>query len=138
MTSIRSSMFRRSIASTLALSLSIAGGSVPVHAAVIGTEAATAPIATPAVVSGQARLQAALSRADVVDILTSRGVDPDAARARAAMLTDAEAAELAQGIDQAPAGGINALAAVAIVFGVLVITDILGFTRVFSFTSPIK
>ncbi len=135
---IRSSMVRRAVTSALVVSMSFAGWTAPAHAAVIGTEAAVSAGPSAAAMSGQARLQAVLSRADVIEILTSRGVDPDAARARAAALSDAEAAELAQGIDHAPAGGINALAAVAIVFGVLVITDILGFTRIFSFTSPIK
>ena len=136
MTPVRLSTFRRFTAQALIAAMTFAAVAAPARAALIGTEAAVQQ-ATPAA-SGHARLGAVLARADVVEVLKSRGVDPDAARARAAALSDAEAAELAARIDEAPAGGINALAAVAIVFGVLVITDILGFTRIFSFTSPIK
>jgi hypothetical protein len=107
------------------------------QATVIGTEAVV-PAKAGEANEGRARLATALSRADVVQILKDRGVDAEAARMRVAALSDAEAARLADQIDQAPAGGINALAAVAVVFVVLVITDILGFTRIFSFTSPIK
>jgi hypothetical protein len=107
------------------------------QATVIGTEAVL-PATAGESSEGRARLASALGRAEVVQILKERGVDPDAARTRVAALSDAEAARLADQIDQAPAGGINALAAVALVFVVLVITDILGFTRIFSFTSPIK
>jgi protein-tyrosine-phosphatase len=136
MTPVRASTFRRSVASALIAALTFAGMAASAHATVIGTEAATQSTALAA--SGHARLNAALAHADVVEILKSRGVDPDAARARAAALSDAEAADLAARIDESPAGGINALAAVALVFVVLVITDILGFTKIFSFTSAIK
>ncbi len=136
----RPSFLRRSVASTVIASMTFASIASPSYAAVIGTEAAmqTSADAAATTASGRARLATALARADVVDILKSRGVDADAARIRAAALSDAEAAELADRIEQAPAGGINALAAVAVVFAVLVITDILGFTRIFSFTSAIK
>ncbi len=129
---------RRVIASTLIASMAFASLATTAHAAVIGTEAVLQPMATTATTAGRERLVLALSRADVMEILASRGVDADAARLRVAAMTDAEAARLADQIDQAPAGGVNALAAVALVFVVLVITDILGFTRIFSFTSAIK
>ena len=133
----RCPLFLRTVASTLIVSMTWAASMTPAHAAVIGTEAAMqgAGMQTG---SGHARLNAALARADVIEILTSRGVDAEAATRRAAALSDAEAAELADRIDRVPAGGLEPLAAVALVFAVLVITDILGFTKIFSFTSPIK
>jgi hypothetical protein len=73
--------------------------------------------------------------------LQAHGVSIEQAKARIAALTDAEAAQLAAQIDSLPAGGdpLGALiSAVLIVFLVLLLTDILGFTKVFPFTKPIK
>lgn len=53
-------------------------------------------------------------------------------------LTDEEARTLSQQLDSLPAGGVDVLGTVLIVFIVLLITDVLGFTKVFSFTRPIK
>jgi hypothetical protein len=56
-------------------------------------------------------------------------------------MTDEEAARLAARVDSLPAGGdgIGALVGAALlVFLVLLLTDILGFTHVFPFTKPIK
>jgi hypothetical protein len=55
-----------------------------------------------------------------------------------ASLTDAEAQALLQQIDEAPAGAANALAIVAGVAVILMITDLLGFTRIFPFIKPIR
>jgi hypothetical protein len=59
-------------------------------------------------------------------------------KARVAALTDAEAAELAARIDELPAGGVSVLGAALIVFLVLLLTDILGYTKVFPFTRQMK
>jgi len=62
-------------------------------------------------------------------------------KARVAALTDQEAAQLAERIDQLPAGadaGGALISALLIIFIVLLITDILGVTKVFPFTRPIK
>ena len=59
-------------------------------------------------------------------------------KARVAALTDAEAAELAARLDELPAGGVSILGAILIVFLVLLLTDILGYTKVFPFTKPMK
>jgi hypothetical protein len=139
MTVTRASTLRRTLAAALIVSMSFLGVSMPAQAGVIGTEAVVqAQSQTESMSAGRVRLAAALGRSGVVQILQSRGVDPEAAKARIATLSDSEAANLAQQIDDAPAGGINLLAGVALVFVVLVITDILGFTKIFSFTSPIK
>jgi hypothetical protein len=78
-----------------------------------------------------------LQRAEVRDRLQSMGVDADAARSRVDALTDDEARDLAARIDKLPAGG-GVLGVLLTVFIVLLITDILGFTKVFPFTRPIK
>ena len=64
------------------------------------------------------------------------GVDPVEAKARVAVMTDEEVSTIAGKIDQLPAGGdaVGFLVAVAvIVFVVLLITDIIGVTDVFTF-----
>ena len=84
----------------------------------------------------QARLAAYLDRADVVSRLEQLGVSAADAKARVAAMSDEEAAAMNQKIDQAPAGGI--IEVLVFIFLVLLITDILGFTKVFPFTRPIR
>ena len=70
--------------------------------------------------------------------LQARGVSVEAARERVAALTDAEAAHVAAQIDQAPAAGSDVLGIIFTIFIVLLITDILGFTKIFPFTRSIR
>jgi len=65
----------------------------------------------------------------------ARGIDPIEAQARADSLTDQEAIQFADTMEQLPAGGlIGYLVGLAVlVFLVLLITDILGFTDIFPF-----
>jgi hypothetical protein len=95
----------RSIASLLIVST--ASFTVPAHADMIGG-------AAPA----RERISATLVRAEVRAQLASHGVNPGDVEARVATLTDEEAARLAAGIDELPAGGfvpalIAAMAAAA-------------------------
>jgi hypothetical protein len=85
-----------------------------------------------------ARIVAALERDDVRAGLAARGVAPDQALARVAALTDAEAAQLAAAADSLPAGGIDVLGVALVVFLVLLLTDILGYTKIFPFTKPAR
>jgi hypothetical protein len=73
-----------------------------------------------------------LSRQDIANRLTQFGVSPDQAKERVASLSDADAQRLATEIEQAPAGGL--IGAILFVFLLLLLTDILGVTKVFSFT----
>lgn len=114
-------MFRRLTACLLILSLALP---LPLRAALVSTETALE----------RERITAALARADVQEQLRAYGVNPDDVRARVAALSDAEAAELAARIESMPAGGIGIVGAIVLVFLVLLITDILGFTKVFPFT----
>lgn len=127
---------KRTLATLVAMSLSFASlvQAAPLAqapAALIGTEEAAA--AQP----GRALLEQTLARADVIAGLQARGVSVEAARERVAALTDAEAAQVAAQIDQAPAGG-EVLGVILTIFVVLLITDILGFTKVFPFTRAIR
>lgn len=78
------------------------------------------------------QVQDFLARADVQRQLVALGVDPAAADARVARMSDAEAAALAERIQALPAGA-GAIEALALLFVVLIITDILGITDVFTF-----
>ena len=80
----------------------------------------------------------ALERADVQGRLAALGVDAEAVKARVAALTDEEAARLAAKIDSLPAGGDGLIGAIVLIFIVLLITDILGLTKIFPFTRPIR
>ena len=61
------------------------------------------------------------------------GVSFKDAQARVAALTDQEVYALARQIETAPAGGMDVLGFVLVIFIVLLITDIMGFTSVFPF-----
>ena len=52
-------------------------------------------------------------------------------------MSDAEVAQLAGRIDQAPAGG-EILGLLFTVFVILLVTDILGLTKVFTFTRSVR
>ena len=75
---------------------------------------------------------------EVGEALIAQGIDPLEAKARLDSLSDAEVIRLAEQIEHLPAGG-NALGVLVgaslIVFIVLLITDILGYTNVFPFVS---
>ena len=81
-------------------------------------------------------LKGIVAREDVQTALIAQGINPLEARARIDSLSDAEAIDLADQIEQQPAGG-NAVGiivgALLIVFLVLLITDILGYTDIFPF-----
>lgn len=106
----------------------------PVQAALIGTEQVATANAPQ---SARARIAAQLARPEVRDQLEKLGIAKADAEARAAALTDEEAAQLAQRMDAMPAGGEGIIGALVLIFLVLLITDILGFTKIFPFTRPI-
>jgi hypothetical protein len=112
-------MFRRFVAALLIVSLAL-----PAQAAMIATD--------------QGRMIEFLDRAEVQAQLQAYGVSAAEVKARVAALTDEEAAELAARIDTLPAGGVNIISAILIVFLVLLLTDILGFTKIFPFTRPVR
>jgi hypothetical protein len=83
------------------------------------------------------RVLGLLRRAEVQQEMRALGVDPDEAYARAAALSDAELAQVAGRMDALPAGeGIIGpiVGAAVLVFIVLLVTDLMCWTRVFPFT----
>jgi len=121
----------------LVASLSFAGGLQSAQAGVIGAEQlSSATAATAPAPQGSARdaLMRHFERADVQAALQARGVDTAQAHARVAALTDAEAQLLLDQIDSAPAGASDILGVLLFVFVLLLVTDILGLTKVFPFT----
>lgn len=128
--------FQRTLALVLSISLANVTMVQTANAALVSTEQVAGLAATEAAGSGHARLTAALSRADVRAAMEREGVDPAQALERVAALTDEEAGKLAAHIDSAPAGGI--IGAILLVFFVLLVTDILGLTKVFPFTRTMR
>ena len=106
------------------------------HAGMVTTEQVARMADTEQADSGHARLTEALSRADVRAAMERQGVDPAKAIERVAALTDDEAGRLAEQINSAPAGGI--IGALLLVFFVLLVTDILGLTKVYPFTRSVR
>jgi pantoate kinase len=77
-----------------------------------------------------------LKREDVQAIMTAQGISPAEARARVDSLSDDEIMQIADKMDQLPAGGSAfgvIVGAAVFIFVVLLITDILGFTDIFTF-----
>jgi hypothetical protein len=102
----------------------------PASATMIGSEALVQASQRDAT---EAKVLQALSRPALVQQMEKLGVDPAAARDRVAALTDAELAALDQRLDSLPAGG-DIVGALLFVFVLLLVTDILGLTKVFPFT----
>lgn len=79
------------------------------------------------------RINEILARADVQDQLLKQGADLDEVDARVAALSDAEAQQMAEQLEQLPAGA-GVVGALFAVFIILLVTDILGLTDVYPFT----
>ena len=120
----------RWVSRVLILCMVGAGFPLPASAAVVSTDQVNTS-------AERERVKGFLDRAEVRAQLQSLGVDADSAVSRVDALTDDEAKDLAARIDQMPAGG-NVLGVVLAVFIILLITDILGFTRIFPFTRSIR
>lgn len=73
-----------------------------------------------------------MQRAQVAQQLVDLGVDPELVEDRIAQLTPGEVHELAERMDEMPAGA-GAVNTVILVFLVLLITDIIGVTDIFPF-----
>jgi hypothetical protein len=104
----------------------LAGLGLPVQAGMLPADA------------DRAAIYSVLEREEVLTQLLAHGVSPEDVKARVAALTDEEAAQLAGEIENLPAGGADVLGVLLTVFIVLLITDILGFTKIFPFTRSIR
>jgi Family of unknown function (DUF6627) len=77
-----------------------------------------------------------LAREDVRNALISQGIEPREAKNRIDSLTDEEAQVVADQLEQLPAGGnffVTLLVVVFLVFVILLVTDIAGYTDIFPF-----
>lgn len=126
--------FKRLIASFLIICMSSLGLPMYAHAGIVPTEEVT--ITTNAAAERD-RVVDFLTRDDVRQSLESQGVNPQAAIDRVNSMTDHEVQQLAGRIDQAPAGG-NVLGVLFAVFIILLVTDILGLTKIFPFTRSVR
>lgn len=126
--------FNRFIASLLIACLIGISFPMQASAAIVSTREAAAPAGMAA---ERERVASFFSRDDVRKALEEQGVAPQAAIDRIAALSDEEVQQLATRIDEAPAGG-NILGILFTVFIILLVTDILGLTKVFPFTRSIR
>jgi hypothetical protein len=127
-------VYKRIVASTLIASTTLLGLPMVAQAGIVSTGES---LSTQATVANRDRVNAFLTRADVRQALEKQGVNADAAVQRVAAMSDSEVAQVAGRIDQAPAGG-DVLGLVFTVFVVLLVTDILGLTKVFPFTRSVR
>lgn len=130
----------RALSLLLASSLSFAGFVQPAQAASIAADqvAAEEGIALRSAEDARAVIDSTLARADVVAGLQARGLDVQQARDRVAAMSDAEAQQLAQRIDSAPAAAGDIVGVLVFIFVLLLVTDILGLTKVFPFTRSVR
>jgi hypothetical protein len=131
---------RKTLAAVLILSTAHFGFVGAVQAAMIGTPAVQSAATTTAD-DARARVRTFLTREDVAAQMRTLGVAPAEAEARVDAMSDEEVRSLSQRLDSLPAGGDafgTIITAAVLVFLVLLVTDILGYTKVFSFTRPAK
>ena len=126
--------FKRLVASLVIASTALMGLPMTAQAAIVSTDEA---ISTPVAAANRDRVNSFLTRADVRKALQEQGVNGDAAVERVKAMPDPEVAQLAGRIDQAPAGG-DILGILFTIFIVLLVTDIMGLTKVFPFTRSIR
>ena len=105
-----------------------------VLAAMIETEA-TLDI-TAAGQEARNHIKTILAREDAQAVLRAQGIDPLEAMARVDSLSDAEAQQVVDQVEELPAGGgffVTFLIVVGVIVIILIITDALGYTNVFTF-----
>ncbi len=104
-------------------------------AALVGTDSV---LDAARVQNARETVRALMAREDIQAALVRQGIDPAEAAARAEALSDSEAVRLADAAESLPAGGASAIlivvGALVLVFIILLITDILGYTNLFPFT----
>lgn len=132
-------VFTRLVTSTLILSSATMGLPMTAHAGIVSTDTVLSNTSTPTTTASdhRARVTAFLQRADVRQAMQAQGVQGEAAVERVNAMSDAEVAQLAGRIDQAPAGG-DVLGMLFTIFIILLVTDILGLTKVFPFTRSVR
>lgn len=126
--------FYRLVATAMIPCLMLAGVPLTAQASMVSTELA---MVTAAGDTDRERVTVFFSREDVQASLQAQGVNVGDAIARVQALSDAEVAQLADRVEQAPAGA-GVVGVLFTVFLVLLVTDIVGLTKVFPFTRSIR
>lgn len=115
--------------------------SMPLGVAQAGLIGSDSIVASETSAANRQAVDSFLQRQDVRDQMQAMGVDPSEAQSRVAALSDAEVARIAGSLPADPAGqgAVGAVVGAAVlIFLVLLITDILGFTSVFPFTRSVR
>lgn len=128
--------FKKFTSIGLMVCITAAGLPLGAQARMVTTEEITTPAVTPSSATRD-KVNQFLARDEVRQAMLGQGVTTQAASARVAAMSDAEVAQLAGRIDQAPAGG-DVLGILFTVFIVLLVTDIMGLTKVFPFTRSVR
>ncbi len=126
--------FKRLVSSFLIVSTLALGMPSMAQAGIVSTSEV---ISNEVSLSNRDRVNTFLNRSDVQNALQEQGISGDAALNRVAGMSDTEVAQLAGRIDKAPAGG-EILGIIFTVFIILLVTDILGLTKVFPFTRSVR
>lgn len=126
--------FKRAIASTMIVCMTAIGMPLTAQASIVPTEEAITSVQASA---NRDKVETFLARADVRDAMVAQGLNADNASERVRAMSDAEVAQLADRVDHAPAGA-GVLGIIFTVFIVLLVTDILGLTKVFPFTRSVR
>ncbi|MCM2342665.1 PA2779 family protein [Rhodoferax sp.] len=129
-------IFKKLVSTGLIVCMTAAGLPFSAQARIVATEEITAPAVSTQSAS-RATVNQFLARDDVRQAMLGQGVSAQAAQERVAAMSDSEVAQLAGRIDQAPAGG-DVLGILFTVFIVLLVTDIMGLTKVFPFTRSVR
>lgn len=118
----------KTVALILTLNLAGLGFVQSAGAGVIGTEAA---IEMQARSERIGRINSVLAKQNVQQEMLRLGVDPEAAQARIASLSDSELQQLEARMNDLPAGADGALTVLGIVLLVLLVLELVGVTDVF-------
>lgn len=135
---VRKPLLRRTLPYVLAMALSTQAMAAQAAGTLIATEQVAASHGIVSPTAQREQVRQTLERADVAAALAERGVSVDEVRARVDALTDAEVAQLAHTLDTAPAGADGVLGTIVFIFVLLLVTDILGLTKVFPFTRSVR
>jgi hypothetical protein len=126
--------FKQITASLLIASTALLGMPMVAQAGIVSSSEAMASTAQS---DARAKVAAVLAREDVRAGMAERGLSVEQAQERVRAMSDDEVASLAGRIDQAPVGG-DILGILFTVFIILLITDILGLTKVYPFTRSVR
>jgi hypothetical protein len=126
--------FKRLTASVLIASTAMLGLPMAAHAGIVSSSEA---LVSSAPSDARTKVAAVLARDDVRAGLAERGLSAEQAQERVRAMSDEEVASLAGRIDQAPAGG-DILGVLFTIFIILLVTDILGLTKVYPFTRSVR